>query len=79
MPNVEVRRQTFTVSDLNAARSSGDFVVLATGPLTTPELAEWLAETTGRERLYFFDAVSPTVEASSINRDVAFAQSRYDH
>jgi methylenetetrahydrofolate--tRNA-(uracil-5-)-methyltransferase len=33
---------------------------------------------TGREHLYFYDAVSPTVDASTLNHDVVFAQSRYD-
>lgn len=53
-------------------------LILATGPLTSPELADWLARQTGREHLYFYDAVSPTVDAASLDRSVIFAQSRYD-
>lgn len=56
----------------------GETLVLATGPLTTDPLGQWLARQTGQEHLYFYDAVSPTVEAASLNRDVIFAQSRYD-
>lgn len=52
--------------------------ILATGPLSTDPVSEWLAQVTGRDRLYFYDAVSPTVEAGSIDRSIAFAQSRYD-
>ncbi len=52
-------------------------VVLATGPLTSPALSEWLARKTGRRHLYFYDAVSPTVEAASLDTDVVFAASRY--
>jgi methylenetetrahydrofolate--tRNA-(uracil-5-)-methyltransferase len=52
-------------------------LIVATGPLSTDPVAQWLASLTGRERLYFYDAVSPTVEASSIDRSVAFGASRY--
>lgn len=58
--------------------AAGDQVVLATGPLTSEPLGIWLAEQTGAEHLYFYDAVSPTVDASTINYDIVFAQSRYD-
>lgn len=52
--------------------------IIATGPLSTDGVSQWLAQITGREHLYFYDAVSPTVEASSLDRSVVFAQSRYD-
>jgi methylenetetrahydrofolate--tRNA-(uracil-5-)-methyltransferase len=53
-------------------------VVLATGPLTSPQLAEDLRSFTGMEYLSFFDAASPIVVGESINRDIAFLASRYD-
>lgn len=53
-------------------------VVLATGPLTSPQLAEDLRSFTGMEYLSFFDAASPIVVGESINRDLAFLASRYD-
>ena len=53
-------------------------VVLATGPLTSPQLAADLQRFTGMEYLSFFDAASPIVVGESINRDVAFQASRYD-
>jgi methylenetetrahydrofolate--tRNA-(uracil-5-)-methyltransferase len=56
----------------------GSPLILATGPLSSDPVSEWLAELTGRTHLYFYDAVSPTVEASSLDFDVVFAQSRYD-
>ncbi len=52
--------------------------VLATGPLTSPQLAENLCAFTGMEYLSFFDAASPIVVGESINRDIAFLASRYD-
>jgi methylenetetrahydrofolate--tRNA-(uracil-5-)-methyltransferase len=52
-------------------------VVLATGPLTSPSLSASIVEFTGRDHLYFFDAISPTVEADSIDFNKAFRASRY--
>jgi methylenetetrahydrofolate--tRNA-(uracil-5-)-methyltransferase len=53
-------------------------VVLATGPLTSPDLTEDLRRFTGRDYMSFFDAASPIVVGESIDRDVAFMASRYD-
>ncbi|MEN9216107.1 MAG: methylenetetrahydrofolate--tRNA-(uracil(54)-C(5))-methyltransferase (FADH(2)-oxidizing) TrmFO, partial [Gloeomargarita sp. HHBFW_bins_162] len=53
-------------------------VIFATGPLTSPALAEQLQRVTGQEYLSFFDAASPIVLGESINRDIAFLASRYD-
>lgn len=52
--------------------------IIATGPLTSPALAEAIAALAGKEYLYFYDALSPIVEADSINMAVAFRASRYD-
>lgn len=52
--------------------------VIATGPLTSDALATELARELGSEGLAFYDAAAPIVEASSIDREVVFAQSRYD-
>jgi methylenetetrahydrofolate--tRNA-(uracil-5-)-methyltransferase len=52
-------------------------VVLATGPLTSPALAEALQRFTGLDYLSFFDAASPIVVGESINREIAFLASRY--
>ncbi|HEY9751913.1 MAG TPA: FADH(2)-oxidizing methylenetetrahydrofolate--tRNA-(uracil(54)-C(5))-methyltransferase TrmFO, partial [Coleofasciculaceae cyanobacterium] len=53
-------------------------VVLATGPLTSPDLAADLRQITGQAYMSFFDAASPIVVGESINRDIAFLASRYD-
>ncbi|MGV3613934.1 MAG: methylenetetrahydrofolate--tRNA-(uracil(54)-C(5))-methyltransferase (FADH(2)-oxidizing) TrmFO [Fimbriimonas sp.] len=76
-PNVELVREVATPEFVREALKEGP-VIIATGPLTSRPLAEWMAELTGRKHLYFYDAVSPTVDASTIDRSVAFAQSRYD-
>jgi methylenetetrahydrofolate--tRNA-(uracil-5-)-methyltransferase len=51
--------------------------IVATGPLTSDPLAEDVAAFVGRSHLYFFDAVSPVVEADTIDLDRAFRASRY--
>ena len=53
-------------------------VVVATGPLTSEPMAQQIAAMTGQDGLYFYDAVAPIVEYSTINMDVAFFASRYD-
>jgi methylenetetrahydrofolate--tRNA-(uracil-5-)-methyltransferase len=52
-------------------------VVIASGPLTSPALSESIAALTDQSRLYFYDALSPIVEADSIDMSVAFRASRY--
>ena len=52
-------------------------VVIASGPLTSDALAEEIARITGAERLFFYDAISPIVEADSIDMSIAFRASRY--
>jgi methylenetetrahydrofolate--tRNA-(uracil-5-)-methyltransferase len=52
--------------------------VVASGPLTSPALIAALAQLTGAENLFFFDAIAPIVTAESIDRSVAFRASRYD-
>jgi len=69
-PNIELRRQEVThVPDGPC--------IIATGPLTSDALAEEIVALTGQDQLHFFDAMSPIVEAESINMDIAFRASRY--
>lgn len=52
--------------------------IIATGPLTSDKLSQAIAQLTHSNHLYFYDAISPIVDADSINMDVAFRASRYD-
>ena len=52
--------------------------LLATGPLTSDSLGQWLAKATRNEDLYFYDAIAPIVDATSIDRSRAFLANRYD-
>lgn len=70
-PLVEIRREEVT-------RIPDDgIIVVATGPLTSGPLAEDIARLTGSAGLYFYDSISPIVEAESIDREKVFAASRY--
>lgn len=52
--------------------------VVATGPLTEEGLAKRIVALNGEDGLHFFDAAAPIVDASSIDTDIVFKQSRYD-
>jgi methylenetetrahydrofolate--tRNA-(uracil-5-)-methyltransferase len=55
-----------------------DSVIVATGPLTSPVLAEAIGRVTGEDSLAFFDAIAPIVHRDSIDMEIAWLQSRYD-
>ena len=55
-----------------------DSVIIATGPLTSPPLAQAIREMSGEDSLAFFDAIAPIIHYESINFDRAWFQSRYD-
>ena len=51
--------------------------IIATGPLTSDALADEIARLTGSGRLYFYDSISPIVEAETVDTTIAFWASRY--
>ncbi|MDP2408873.1 MAG: methylenetetrahydrofolate--tRNA-(uracil(54)-C(5))-methyltransferase (FADH(2)-oxidizing) TrmFO [Pseudolabrys sp.] len=55
-----------------------DSVIIATGPLTSPDLAATIRGLTGEDALAFFDAIAPIVHKDTIDMDQAWFQSRYD-
>jgi methylenetetrahydrofolate--tRNA-(uracil-5-)-methyltransferase len=69
-PLIELRREE--VTQIPTAPT-----IIATGPLTSAALAQEIAALSGKEYLYFYDAVSPIVEVDSINMEIAFRASRY--
>ena len=52
--------------------------IIATGPLTTENLAKEIVEITGKDQLYFYDAAAPIIEKDSIDMDKVYLKSRYD-
>jgi len=69
-PRIELRREE--VTEIPAG-----IVIVATGPLTSDALAAAIGRLTGSNRLFFYDSISPIVEADSVDRGVAFWASRY--
>lgn len=57
---------------------NGEITLLATGPLTSAGLSQWLAHATGAHDLYFYDAIAPIVDASTVDMSRAFIANRYD-
>ena len=55
-----------------------DNVIIATGPLTSPDLSAGVIDLCGEDALAFFDAIAPIIHKDSINFDKAWFQSRYD-
>jgi methylenetetrahydrofolate--tRNA-(uracil-5-)-methyltransferase len=53
--------------------------IIATGPLTSAALTAEIAQLSGQEYLYFYDALSPIVNHETIDMSIAFRQSRYDN
>ena len=74
-PLVTIRREE--VRDLPRSVDPREPVVVATGPLTSPDLSAAVATLVGQGHLYFYDAISPIVLAESIDRSVAFRASRW--
>ena len=62
------------VSDIDP----NELTVIGTGPLTSEALATSIARMTGSGRLFFYDSISPIVDAHTVDRTIAFAASRYD-
>jgi methylenetetrahydrofolate--tRNA-(uracil-5-)-methyltransferase len=72
-PLIEVKRE-----EVIAPPAEWDNAIVATGPLTSPALAEAIRARTGEQALAFFDAIAPIVHKDSIDFTIAWLQSRYD-
>ena len=70
--NIEVISGEILEFDLNSP------TIVATGPLTSTSLCNFIKETFGMNDFYFFDAQAPIIKRDSINMDIAYFKSRYD-
>jgi len=73
-PLIDIRREEIA----GLPPEDWDSVIIATGPLTSPALAEAIRAATGEAALAFFDAIAPIVHRDSIDMSIAWMQSRYD-
>ena len=71
-PLVEIRREEST------SVAEDVLTIIATGPLTSDAMAQAIARLTGSERLFFYDSISPIVDADTIDYSVVFRASRYN-
>ena len=71
-PLITVHREEFTQVDKN------EITILATGPLTSDALSLEIARLSGATHLYFYDSISPIVEADSIDMSKVYLAARYD-
>ncbi len=70
-PLIEIRREEVTSIDKNA------ITIIATGPLTSNALAREIVRITGSAGLFFYDSISPIVDAHTVDMGIAFRASRY--
>jgi methylenetetrahydrofolate--tRNA-(uracil-5-)-methyltransferase len=71
-PRIKVVREEVTRIDENDG-----FTVVATGPLTSDALSQEIARLSGSDHLYFYDSISPIVEADSIDMERVYFAARY--
>jgi methylenetetrahydrofolate--tRNA-(uracil-5-)-methyltransferase len=72
-PNITLRRDEVTSLD----RGDYDFLVVATGPLTSQPLFDAISDFLGRDGLYFYDAIAPILAADSLDMSKLYWKSRY--
>ena len=71
-PNINVIRK-----EIKKIPEDYDFVIIASGPLTSEELSKEIQKLTGEEYLYFYDAIAPTVDAETVDFSKGFWGDRY--
>jgi len=71
-PLITIRREEVTHID------EDELTIIATGPLTSDALSQEVARLSGASHLYFYDSISPIVEADSIDMEKVYLAARYD-
>ncbi|MGZ4816099.1 MAG: methylenetetrahydrofolate--tRNA-(uracil(54)-C(5))-methyltransferase (FADH(2)-oxidizing) TrmFO [Terriglobales bacterium] len=72
-PLVRIHREEVTSVD-----EAGEITIIATGPLTSDTLSQEIARLSGSNHLFFYDSISPIVEADSIDQSRVYMAARYD-
>lgn len=74
--NIEFIRDE--IYDLRKLINADDILIICSGPLTSDKLMKSISTLIDKDQLYFYDAVSPIVDADTIDMDKVFFASRYD-
>jgi methylenetetrahydrofolate--tRNA-(uracil-5-)-methyltransferase len=70
---------TFVEGEVSAPfTGEGEITLIASGPLTSDDLTAWLSKATGDTDLYFYDAIAPIIDTTTIDMTSAFTANRYD-
>jgi len=77
LTNIVESHPLVSIDRSEADRIPQGMVVIATGPLTSTNMEQTLSSLVGSERLAFYDAASPIVESTKIDRSICFSASRY--
>jgi methylenetetrahydrofolate--tRNA-(uracil-5-)-methyltransferase len=72
-PLIRIHREEVTKVD-----DANDTAIIATGPLTSDALSQEIARLSGSNHLFFYDSISPIVEADSIDQSRVYMAARYD-
>lgn len=73
-----IRIEYREATDINEEANGYDFVILATGPLTSDSFAQSIEKLTGDQNMSFYDAAAPIIMADSIDRSIIFGADRYE-
>ena len=78
-PLIEIiHKEVETVDCSKEIDSKNGIIIIATGPLTSENLAKEIKKITGEDKLYFYDAAAPIISKDSINFEIAFYGNRYE-
>jgi methylenetetrahydrofolate--tRNA-(uracil-5-)-methyltransferase len=77
LSNSKVKIVAEKVTDIKKLLNEYEYVVVAAGPVASPELCAGLQELIGERYLYFYDAMAPLVDVSTVDMKVCFRASRY--
>jgi methylenetetrahydrofolate--tRNA-(uracil-5-)-methyltransferase len=77
-PKIHFTAHVVNGEDIRRWREEDHLVLISTGPLTSPKLTTWLQTQTGVTDLYFYDAIAPIVDTTSLDREKIFLANRYD-
>ena len=76
-PNITVLAEEATDPNLLKEKYNCDYVVVATGPLTTEPLSDWIQKNISEEDFYFYDAIAPVVDADSLDYSKLYFKDRH--